>query len=43
MNAMMQQLFMVPPFRYQLLSVDDGTPADMKEYRGKRHDDNMFH
>jgi hypothetical protein len=29
MNAIMQQFFMVPAFRYNLLSVDDGAPEDI--------------
>jgi ubiquitin carboxyl-terminal hydrolase 34 len=43
MNAMMQQFFMVPAFRYNLLSVDDGQPEEIQEYRGKQIDDNMLH
>ena len=34
MNAMMQQFFMIPAFRYNLLSVDDGFPDDLVEYKG---------
>jgi ubiquitin carboxyl-terminal hydrolase 34 len=29
MNAMMQQFFMIPSFRYNLLCVDDKTPEDL--------------
>jgi len=29
MNAMMEQFFMIPTFRYNLLSVDDGVPEDI--------------
>ena len=43
MNAMMQQFFMIPTFRYNLLSVDDGVPEDIKEYKGQKVDDNVMH
>lgn len=43
MNSMMQQFFMVPAFRYNLLCVDDGKPEEMKEYKGNMIDDNMMH
>ena len=31
MNSMMQQFFMIPAFRYNLLCVDDGKPEDLKD------------
>jgi hypothetical protein len=34
MNSMLQQFFMVPQFRYQLLKAIDETPRDLKEYKG---------
>lgn len=43
MNAMMQQFFMIPAFRYNVLSVDDGNAEDMQEYKGKMIDDNVLH
>jgi len=43
MNSMMQQFFMIPNLRYNLLCTDDGKEADMKEYKNELHDDNMFH
>ena len=43
MNSMMQQFFMVPAFRYNLLCVDDGKPEDLKDYKGEKIDDNMMH
>lgn len=43
MNSMMQQFFMVPNFRYNLLCVDDGKEEELKEYRNEVIDDNMFH
>ena len=43
MNAIMQQFFHIPAFRYQLLSVDDGLPQDIQEYKGKKIDDNVLH
>lgn len=43
MNSMLQQFFMIPAFRYNLLSVDDGLPEDLKEYKGNQVDDNVLH
>ena len=43
MNAMMQQFFMIPPFRYNLLCVDDQIPDDYQEYKGMKIDDNVLH
>ena len=43
MNSMMQQFFMIPALRYNLLCVDDGKAPELVEYKGKVVDDNMFH
>jgi ubiquitin carboxyl-terminal hydrolase 34 len=43
MNAMMQQFFMIPAFRYNLLSVDDKMPEELHEFKGHQIDDNMLH
>ena len=43
MNSMMQQFYMIPNFRYNLLCVDDGKAPDMKEHKGDMYDDNMLH
>ena len=43
MNSMMQQFFMIPAFRYNLLCVDDGKAEEIKEYKGEQIDDNMMH
>jgi len=43
MNSMLQQFFMIPAFRYNLLCVDDGLPEDMQEHKGVRYDDNVLH
>ena len=43
MNSMMQQFFMIPALRYNLLCVDDGKAEEMVEYKGKSIDENMFH
>ena len=43
MNSMMQQFFMTPAFRYNLLCVDDGKPEAIAEYKGEQIDDNMMH
>ena len=43
MNSMLQQFFMVPSFRYNLLSVDDNTPEDFQDYKGHKIDDNVLH
>jgi ubiquitin carboxyl-terminal hydrolase 34 len=34
---------MIPAFRYNLLSVDDGVPEDLVEYKGQKVDDNVMH
>ena len=43
MNSMMQQFFMIPAFRYNLLCVSDGIEPNMQDYRGEKYDDNMLH
>ena len=43
MNSMMQQFFMIPAFRYNLLCVDDGKEEQLVDYKGERVDDNMLH
>ena len=43
MNSMMQQFFMTPAFRYNLMCVNDGTPPDWQDFRGETIDDNMLH
>lgn len=43
MNSMMQQFFMIPALRYNLLCVDDGKPENFAEYKGEKIDDNMMH
>lgn len=43
MNSMMQQFFMIPALRYNLLCVDDGKPENFVEYKGEKIDDNMMH
>lgn len=50
MNAMLQQFFMTPSFRYAILAVEDNLPPALvdytgqkKEYHGKRVDDNVLH
>lgn len=43
MNAMMQQFFMIPAFRYNLLSAEDGVPEELVDYKGQKVDDNMMH
>ena len=35
MNSMMQQFFMTPAFRYNLLCVDDGKEEELNEYKGE--------
>jgi len=34
---------MIPAFRYNLLCVDDGMPADIKEFKGEQLDEVMLH
>lgn len=43
MNSMMQQFFMTPAFRYNILCVNDGSAEDNQEYKGEVFDDNMLH
>jgi ubiquitin carboxyl-terminal hydrolase 34 len=43
MNSMMQQFFMIPNLRYNLLCVDDGKEDEVVEHKGYKIDDNMFH
>lgn len=43
MNSMLQQFFMIPAFRYNLLCVDDHLPDDLQEYKGYKIDDNVLH
>ena len=40
---MLQQFFMIPAFRYNLLCVDDHVAEDVKEYKGALVDDNVLH
>ena len=39
----MQQFFMIPSLRYNLLAVDDGKPDDLKEFKGEVVDDRVLH
>ena len=43
MNSMLQQFFMVPCFRYNMLCVDDNEPPKMVKYKGEEYDDNTLH
>jgi ubiquitin carboxyl-terminal hydrolase 34 len=43
MNSMMQQFFMIPTFRYNLLGIEDNIKEDMQEYKGYMIDDNVLH
>lgn len=43
MNSMLQQLYHVPSFRYQLLQADDGVAPNLVEFKGKTIDDNVLH
>jgi uncharacterized UBP type Zn finger protein len=43
LNSMLQQFFMIPAFRYNLLAVDDGVAEDLQEFKGHLVDDNMLH
>lgn len=42
MNSMLQQLYHIPGFRYQLLQADDGAAPDWQEYKGRTIDDNVL-
>ena len=44
MNSIMQQVYMVPTFRYAVMHADDGeTPKPSSSYRGSIDDDNLLH
>jgi ubiquitin carboxyl-terminal hydrolase 34 len=43
MNAMLQQFYMTPAFRYGILMADDAQAPDMVEVEEKVFDDNVFH
>lgn len=43
MNSMTQQLFMIPPFRYNLLAADDKLMENYQNYKGEMIDDNVLH
>jgi hypothetical protein len=40
---MLQQLYMVPQFRYQLLAAVNTAETDMKEYRDQMINDNLLY
>lgn len=42
MNSMLQQFFMVPQFRYQLLKAVDKNPENLVEYKDDMIDDNLL-
>lgn len=53
MISILQQFYMIPTFRYNLLCADDGKPsekvvvgdksASYRNYKGEEVDDNMLH
>lgn len=43
MNAMLQQFFMNPGFRYALLMANDKKPGNLQSYKGNCYDDNVLH
>ena len=42
MNSMLQQLYMVPQFRYSLFKAINTNPPDMKEHKEQMVDDNLL-
>ena len=42
MISMLQQFFMVPSFRYQLLKAVDTSPEDIKTYKDRKVDDSLL-
>ena len=42
MISMLQQIFMVPEFRYQLLKAVDPSPENIQEYKDEKIDDNLL-
>lgn len=43
MNSMLQQFFIIPTFRYSILSVQDEVAPNMQPFEGDLVDDNMLH
>lgn len=43
MNAMLQQFYMTPAFRYAILAASDYKEEDIVEENGREIDDNLFH
>lgn len=43
MISMLQQFFMIPPFRHGILLADDGLPPNPAEHKGQAYDDNVLH
>ena len=41
MISILQQIYNIPEFRYQLLRAIDDSPEDIQEYKGLKIDDNM--
>ena len=42
MISMLQQFYMVPQFRYQLLQAVDASPEDIKTYKERKVDDSLL-
>lgn len=42
MISMLQQFYLVPQFRYQLLKAEDNRPEKVEEWRGEMIDDNLL-
>ncbi|CDW78148.1 ubiquitin carboxyl-terminal hydrolase family protein [Stylonychia lemnae] len=43
MNAMIQQFYHIPTFRYCLLATQDNQPINLQEFENEKVDDNMLH
>ena len=43
MNSMMQQFYMVPAFRYNILCADDKAAPNWVDYKNEQIDDNLLH
>ena len=45
MNSILQQMYMVPSFRYAIMSSDDGKPVNYQTsfFNNNRYDDNLLH
>lgn len=42
MISILQQFYMVPQFRYQVMKAEDKTPENIGEFKDEKFDDNLL-